>query len=278
MMSLTLEQKNAATEDLNKKLRLENIMGRELRPLMIQMNKDFRTFYASSGRIISFDIYTPDMIAVLRRSYKRAQKLFTGVIVEQNHLTGLETKQSELLDAGLLAWIADKLRIQPQGIISTTQADANLAVNQAQQALIDAGEPITSTTVAIAAAVINRRKLFGRIPTITMTETQAAAEATKLMEAEVLSGRIPFSLRDNPFAATIPRETPLKEGTKQWITVGDGKVRASHMSANRQTITMDAAFNVGGSRLRHPGDSSLGAPVREVINCRCSSNIQIEGF
>lgn len=60
---------------------------------------------------------------------------------------------------------------------------------------------------------------------------------------------------------------------KAWITVGDERVRDSHVAAGETyglegtPIPVDQAFQLAGGQLRFPGDSSLGAPLRELINC-----------
>lgn len=57
---------------------------------------------------------------------------------------------------------------------------------------------------------------------------------------------------------------------KKWRTMGDRFVRETHSLANRQSVAIGSPFSVGGSLLNYPGDTSLGAPIKEVINCRCS--------
>ena len=57
---------------------------------------------------------------------------------------------------------------------------------------------------------------------------------------------------------------------KRWKTFGDSKVRPSHRNAGGQTVPIDQPFIIGGYRMMFPGDSSLGAPASEIVNCRCS--------
>lgn len=63
---------------------------------------------------------------------------------------------------------------------------------------------------------------------------------------------------------------------KAWITVGDERVRDSHVAAGETyglegaPIPVDQAFQLAGGQLRFPGDRSLGASLSELINCRCS--------
>jgi hypothetical protein len=55
---------------------------------------------------------------------------------------------------------------------------------------------------------------------------------------------------------------------KIWKTVGGPSVRASHMSANDQKVTIDEVFIIGEARLFLPSDPK--APLDETANCRCN--------
>lgn len=57
---------------------------------------------------------------------------------------------------------------------------------------------------------------------------------------------------------------------KSWLATFDGRERDTHAEADEQTVGLDGAFTVGGAQLMFPGDSSLGAPPEEVIECRCA--------
>lgn len=56
-----------------------------------------------------------------------------------------------------------------------------------------------------------------------------------------------------------------------WLSSHDSRVRATHAAANGQKRKLGDPFDVGGYKLMFPGDSSLGAPAKEVIHCRCTS-------
>jgi len=58
--------------------------------------------------------------------------------------------------------------------------------------------------------------------------------------------------------------------TKRWIARRDGRERRSHGEANGQVVLQNELFTVGGYKLKFPGDSSNGAPAKEVVNCRCA--------
>jgi len=57
------------------------------------------------------------------------------------------------------------------------------------------------------------------------------------------------------------------ELSRQWLTAIDGRERASHGAANRQTVDPGEPFIVGGHECQYPHDPDL--PVEEVANCRC---------
>lgn len=67
-------------------------------------------------------------------------------------------------------------------------------------------------------------------------------------------------------AAASSSDLPLID---EWVSTRDGKVRDTHRAADGQKVKHGEPFTVGGYRLMHPGDGSLGAPAREVVRCRC---------
>lgn len=56
---------------------------------------------------------------------------------------------------------------------------------------------------------------------------------------------------------------------KKWKCECGGRSRDTHIAADNIVVLADEPFVVGGYQLMHPGDRSLGAPAREIINCRC---------
>jgi HK97 family phage portal protein len=57
---------------------------------------------------------------------------------------------------------------------------------------------------------------------------------------------------------------------KEWIATRDERTRDTHTSVDAQIVPMDEAFQVGGSQMMFPGDSSMNAPAEEIIQCRCA--------
>ncbi|MEC7797955.1 MAG: phage minor head protein, partial [Pseudomonadota bacterium] len=62
-----------------------------------------------------------------------------------------------------------------------------------------------------------------------------------------------------------------------WSTTTDGRQRDTHDAMNGQKVRgLDAPFvSPSGARFRYPGDSSLGAPLKELAACRCDEFIAI---
>ena len=58
--------------------------------------------------------------------------------------------------------------------------------------------------------------------------------------------------------------------SKQWHTMEDDRVRPTHVDVNLDVVPIDEPFVVGNSLMMFPHDSSLGADISEIANCRCS--------
>ena len=54
-----------------------------------------------------------------------------------------------------------------------------------------------------------------------------------------------------------------------WVSMKDEKVRINHFHADGQTVPIGEPFTVGGYKMMFPMDDSLGAPISEIIGCRC---------
>lgn len=62
----------------------------------------------------------------------------------------------------------------------------------------------------------------------------------------------------------------VKDTFKEWDSAGDTRVRHSHRAMNGQRVRIDEPFTTpDGEKLMHPGDITLGASAKEIINCRC---------
>jgi hypothetical protein len=65
---------------------------------------------------------------------------------------------------------------------------------------------------------------------------------------------------------------------RAWDSTGDARTRETHAAADGQVVPQGGAFTVGGYSMMYPGDTSLGAPAGETINCRCYMAPEIDFF
>jgi hypothetical protein len=329
-------RKEILTREVTEKLRLEAIVKPGIRKIFKRVVDDFRVSVARTGQAPSLSRHRTSFETLLEDHYRRVQKSFGGMILKQNNVTtymALRSKQAkqndaeeesrikELIAAIFLLWDDERAPVQADIIVATTVRDMGDAIDQGRQAMREDGAPIENRSLAAVAAAILLRILRGRVDLIAVTETQAAAEAAKAIEASTVGGvtvpGIPVP-RDAPpifEPPAIPGPRPLptipdvappgapdKPGTppkpdepeepkpkpepapkpgppgtlkKSWIDMRDKRVRPTHVEAGRRygaaSIPVNEAFIVGGSRMMYPGDTSLGAPIREIANCRCSA-------
>jgi uncharacterized protein with gpF-like domain len=59
------------------------------------------------------------------------------------------------------------------------------------------------------------------------------------------------------------------QATHTWDATLDEKTRPHHYEADGQTVMIDEPFIVAGEKLMFPGDDSLGATAKNLLNCRC---------
>ena len=57
--------------------------------------------------------------------------------------------------------------------------------------------------------------------------------------------------------------------THTWDATLDAVTRPHHWDADGKTVPINEPFVIAGERLMFPGDDSLGATAKNLINCRC---------
>lgn len=124
------------------------------------------------------------------------------------------------------------------------------------------GEPIPKTTIT---KMLNRYEaslLKLRGDTIARTEALESVNTSQQEAFQQVLDKTAYTDQD------IQRE---------WRSASDDRVRDSHFLMNRQKVKgMQTPFiTPDGYKLRYPHDSSLGAPARETINCRCIQLIRL---
>lgn len=254
------EHQRQAARDLAKKLRLERGFIVALRSFFAAFRQDFKATYAAGGQFNVKD-YSDEMQVLLKQQYRRIVKEFgRSLTVDISKNFDYELKQEETIavTAALVDLVNQRAQEQTQYIMSTNQVeiDEALAAVLAETDGTQSNEQIANQVTAKLKA-----KQSARLRTIATTETNAVAEASKAKEfltlvaaGVVLDG---ISLED--------------QVVKRWDAVLDEKTRINHAVADGQQRRAEDPFDIGGQRLMQPGDTTLGATLDNVINCRCST-------
>lgn len=135
---------------------------------------------------------------------------------------------------------------------------------------IESGKPLTSDKISKLVSAYNNKALKFRADMISRTETIK-------------------SLNKGKYAAVmqlVDEGASQKEDIKKWWDDSgeDGRTRSSHADlgkrySKKKAIPLDEPFTtMNGDKLMYPGDSSLGANPRELINCRCEVQYRINFY
>ena len=282
-MAASAAARDQAREDLRDKIKLEKDFIRKLTRLNNQIVKKTVLDFGRDGVVLNAREFESELAELLDGQYERAAKVFSdqirGVLPED--LASTDTEDSLITDA-LIVFFAARVIDQSQLITRTNQRDISqsiLSANRQLQELAEPGVIVTTREVARTAGTLLRRKLKGRSGTIATTEVQVAAESSKATETSILT-RNPASLprpviaipQPQVVVPELPVGLPPPKVDKEWVTAGDEVVRVSpfsHVTADGLKVNIDESFDVGGQLLRIPGDTSQGASLSNVINCRC---------
>ena len=124
-------------------------------------------------------------------------------------------------------------------------------------------EQLPRSTIDAAITRMQSRALKYRADTIARTE---AINALRAGQAQSIANAIERG------------KITENEVTKEWDSSGDdGRTRDSHLMMEGQKQRFpDPFITIEGYRLMYPGDSSLGAPGKETIQCRCRAVYRID--
>ena len=246
-------------DQLTLKLKLEKTFTAEVRRLFNRIKTDYR-ISISTSRPLRSSRYQSAWEAVLQNHYLRVQKAFRGIVK-----TDEKQIEDDEVTAARLAWSLTNGQKISKAITDTTQGNMDNSLTEARQAFSDEGiNDYSHRELAVVSAVMLGRKLKGRESGIVITETQKAAESTKLIEA--------YGAADiDPMVAVTSDSNVASLSKKSWQDVGDKRVRPGHRASQVRSVPITEPFIVNGERLMYPGDNSMGASMSNTIGCRCSS-------
>lgn len=228
--------------------------GRFAREIVSEMRRMVEFFEITGEIPPTYERHRQRLMGIEVDLAEAATRAFGGRVVQQGKDAGLllETKFdfSAFFKRTALEYVANEMiRRRITNMAETTRKQV---VDQVRRGF-DEGLGIADIAVSVLEAAPRIARFRG--PTIARTETHGAA---------------------NNGADAAARETGLVLN-KEWIAVKDARTRDPHAVADGQVVGMDDLFNVGGERLRYPGDPNGSA--ENVINCRCATgHIVIDPF
>ena len=247
----TPSAQSQADVDLDLKLRLENEFRRGLRSTDGQLVRDVVRSVGVTGGLPDVESLTRERVEpLLEDHYQRVVAAFSDEIrAELPDDVGATSTEDAVIATSLATALGSRAEAQARLIGETNLKDAERALSF--ERIRGFAEGLSIQEIAFGTGALFSRSLRGREGARACFETQASAELSKQVEADVLSKGAP--------------------PTKEWITVGDDKVRPHHVAVDSVKVPLDRAFTVNQERLMYPGDTSLGATASNVVNCRCAS-------
>lgn len=252
-----------ARDELRLKLRLERRLLLRLGGFFTALAREFRVGLLRGVVIDAQARGGAGLRRLLLEHYSAVAESFGGVVEEE---LPNELRLSDEERAELSAWLQEafdrRATQQSSLILRSAQDDARRlqarADRQMQESPLEERAAQAATWLAL--------RLASRARVASAYETQWSAEVTKIAEVTTLAGR--------PGGVEVKSLATL---TKTWRSQGDSRVRREpkskfdHLEADGQVVPLDQPFVVSGEQLMWPGDTSLGASLGNVINCRCSA-------
>lgn len=222
-----------------------------------------------------FDDRAQNLAALIRRVWRAIARLVAAQAEQQSQVTMAVAKPilpqwQQAVDGQIIGFVRN-MYLDAAGTVSDAlNAPDELLIgddlvevytNAARNRLVGIGDDVWKNVQAqialgnqsgesiadIAARIRNVTGVSeGRSLTIARTEVHAAHESGSYEQAVFVD----------------------PDAEKTWLATEDTRTRPSHRAADGQTVKIGEAFNIGGSKLRYPGDP-LGTP-EDCVNCRCS--------
>lgn len=274
MSEVTNQDQVDADEQYGMKLAYEPPFQARLKKEFNKLATDVGTYFALTGLEFDAGLYYRNFYDLLTKEYEHITATFGNRLMEDetsssavaDGVAKIADNRNSTVDEQLALMMAVKdEKVQKFIVQSVTKSTGQITeTNQKQigesiQEALSAStveSPLTQKEVGVVVTENMKKKTASRVGTISATETQNATEGSKAIEAETMNNYL------IAFGVTIKTD-------KQWITMGDQKVRPTHRSANGQVRNIGEPFHVGNSMMQEPRDESLGASAGETINCRC---------
>ena len=246
---------------VTKKKQLELDLKRNIVPYFNQIVSDFEIIYSQTGKTFDANAYISDLVSILARHYRKVMNKFGFLLTNREKID--KDELMNLLQSAFLLYSLNRSDKQSKYITDTTNKDIDKSIAEATTFLLVNGFSTSRDSITEEASKRLSSKLTGRATVISNVETQAPAENARFIERIALSG-------DSPYGGLTGTGIELYDNpTKQWVADLDERTRPAHVLANGQVVPYSGLFLVKGQYLRFPGDTSFGATMDNVANCRC---------
>lgn len=305
------DREKYARKNLAMKLALEGVFESDLEKYFNKVLKDTTDIYSSTLSVPNPSIFNEMTNELLLKHYNRTATIFIeegtrAIIKDQGG--EVDSRLDEIIVASGIAsaFLYAKQQVAKRSgyITETTRDNIRDSFKKAKDQVnvdISNDSNINQTRATKKYLYDNLKDKFeGRISSIKITETQFMAEKTKLIDAYV-RGRLASNIRASDISpdkipddfiellrigeSTLIKDSvsmasgnvdyfspdEFKEMRKSWSAILDDVVRNGHALANGQERYANDPFEVSGELLMIPGDTSFGASIGNVINCRCSA-------
>lgn len=257
-------------EDLALKLKFERQLEKSMRNFFKDLSSEVKHHYAVTEQILDTRQFDSEIAVILMQHYRKVSNAFEKRlrldIQKIFHI--YETKALDDKVKKKLNEYFKRRSIEQTSFIS--QTNSKELFNSFQSIMLGAameGVFLPKKKLSELASDDFEVRALGRAKTIGQTETQSSSEKTKDIEAE--------SLLDDQVIAEGVVLRP-ENITKTWSAILDTHTRIAHAEADDQTVNQDDPFLVDGEQLMYPGDTSLGASLENIINCRCNTTRAID--
>lgn len=237
------------------KLRLERALVADL-TLFAKLYLDAWAETKTRGGILPRMTWVGKASEVLVQHYVRVIRS-----IEDGRIFETSERLEQVTSPDVSAKLYDKARMQGQLIVE--RIDADLAEFEVEA-------PANQQSVLLMKATafdleLKKRSGWSVVVISLLKQTWAKLKTRILVWSNVNTQDV----AEEAARATIVPEDQAETVYHRWITMQDEKVRPAHAAAHGQTVRVDEPFTIGGYKMRHPGDGNLGAPLSQIINCRC---------
>lgn len=207
------------------------------------------------------------------QKYGRKQKLLDNIQKELKKAESIQDYQMKtyLKDAYEINYLHTGYALETESLVKLNysvldrkQVDAAIN-NDLLRVAIDDNKRATRNKIrrALTQSVVQGEGIQASAKRMKDSVNYGLNRATKIARTETT--KVMADARKESFDHAARNGVEVK---KQWVATLDGRTRDTHASVDGQIVEKDEKFEVNGTQMDRPGDTS--APAKEVVNCRCT--------